>query len=205
MPLERVIAEDERPEPIDTAPAVVWDKKQMLGEWKQSVARTNIAYRWRKDGRVECHLTLTFPGNTTFRFSADADPRTIVALMREQHPHVAGFSLKKLAKGIGKVAKKVASVKVFKVAADALKKIAPIAGTLMPALGAASVALSATTKLLAAKKHAAAGNKEAAKQLVDSAAADAKQAPAEKGGQPAALNAANAHAQKIYTLLLRPV
>lgn len=205
MPAERVVAEDERPEPMEPpAEPVVWNKQKMLSDWKRTVARTSIAYRWTKDGRVQCHLTMTFAGNTTIRFSADADPRTIVALMREQHPNVAGFSLKKLAKGIGKIAKKVASTKVFDLAKKALGAIAPLAGPLAPALLGASAAMSATTKLLAAHKHAANGNKDAAKKLVESAAEDAKKNPESQGGQPAALNAANAHAQKIYTLLLRP-
>lgn len=204
MPLESVVGSDEESEVIDAPPPVDWDSKRMLKEWKQSVARTHIAYRWTKDGRVQCCLTLTFAGNTTFRFMADADPRVIVALLRENHPEVGGFSLKKLAKGIGKIAKKVASTKVFALASKALSVLAPIAGPLAPALLGAGAAMGASVKLMAAHKHAAAGNKEAAAALVKSAAEDAKQAPADAGGQPAALNAANAHAQKIYTLLLKP-
>jgi hypothetical protein len=205
MPLEHVVGDDEHPVPDDVPAEVVpWDSKKMLADWRRSVARTRIAYRWTKDGRVQAVLSMTFPGNTRFVFFAECDPRTIIALMREQHPEVGGFSLKKLAKGIGKIAKKVASTKVFALASKALSVLAPIAGPLAPALLGAGAAMGASVKLMAAHKHAAAGNKEAAAALVKSAAEDAKAAPADAGGAPAALNAANAHAQKIYTLLLKP-
>lgn len=174
-----------------------------MQEWRKNVARTRIDYRWTKDGRVRAILTVTFGAGTSFRFVADSDPRVIMAVIREQNPEVGGF-LGNVFKGIKKIAKKVASSKVFKLAATALAAAAPIMGPLAPALAGAALAMKVSTKLLAAKTHAARGNKEAAAKLVASAAEDSKQA---EGGKvpPKMVHAAGAaHAEKVYALLLKP-
>jgi hypothetical protein len=165
------------------------------------------------DGRVRALLTLCFANNTRFRFVAECDPRTIIAVMREQHPEI-GFSLKGIIKGVGKIAKKVASSKVFALAAKALKSVAPFLGPLAPALAGASLAMGATTKLIAAKSLSAKGRKADAAKLVAAAAKDAAATPPGIASPPTAaspavhqgavLDAAHANANRVFTLLLRP-
>ena len=110
-----------------------------------------------------------------------------------------GSFLGGLWKGIKKVAKKVATSKVFKTATTALAAAAPALGPFAPAALAASTAMKASTYLLAARQHAAKGDpvsKAKAKKLVQAAAVIAKKQPT--------MDVAQKQSAKLYTMLLRP-
>ena len=172
---------------------------------KATMFRSRIDYHWLPDKRIEAVLTITLPDGNHFRFSAQADPHEIAAALAALHPEVGGFSLGGLWKGIKKVAKSVATSKVFKMAGSALAMAAPALGPLAPMALGASAAMKASTALLAAKHHSAKGNKAGADKLIAYAANAAKvvdrtnlkmpkagarpatrKATAAKGGRPAA-------------------
>lgn len=143
--------------------------------FRAQVLRSRLDYRWLPDGQVQAILTVTLPNGHMMRFTAEGNPHDILAALQRENPHViAGFSLGGLWRGIKKVAKTVATSKVFKIAAGALAVVAPFVGPLAPVLFAGAGAMKATTALLAAKVHAAAGNLGAAKTLVSYAGSVAK-------------------------------
>jgi hypothetical protein len=179
---------------------------------RRDVFRHRIDYHWLPDKRIEAVLTITLPDGNAMVFTAQADPHQIAAALAAQNPEIGGFSLGKLWKGVKKVAKGVATSKVFKLAGTALAAAAPAFGPLAPAMLGASAAMKASTALLAAKHHAAKGNKAGAQQLIEYAQKAVKvvdkttkiSAQTQLPASAALLDAANASAGKVYSLLLKP-
>jgi hypothetical protein len=180
------------------------------------VFRHRIDWHWLRDGRIEAVLTVSLPDGHQFRFTAQADPKEIAAAIVAQHPEVGGF-LGNLWKGVKKVAKSVATSKVFKLAGTALAAVAPALGPLAPLALGAGAGMKAATALVAARSHAAKGNKAAAEKLVtyakNASKVAATQAPpkaAKKAKSPpkaaaqAHLDTAQSTSAKLYTLLLKP-
>jgi hypothetical protein len=85
-----------------------------------------------------------------------------------------GKALGKVAKGVVKGVKAVASSKVFKAAAKGLAVAAPMLGPLAPAALAASGAMATTSALVSARHAAGRGNKKAAAQFTALAVKTAK-------------------------------
>lgn len=184
---------------------------------RTEVFRHRIDWHWLQNGSIEAVLTVSLPDGHEFRFRAQCDPREIAAALQAAHPEVGGF-LGKMWKGIKKVAKTVATSKVFKLASTALAMAAPALGPLAPALLAAGASMKAATALVAARSHAAKGNTEAANELINYATKASKAAAIispPKGSalaaRPAAaahrthLNASRSAANRTYSMLLRPV
>jgi hypothetical protein len=137
-----------------------------VADVRRSIFRQRIDYHWLPDKRIEAVLTVTLPDGHSFRFTAQADPHEIAAALAQLHPEIGGFSLGKLWKGVKKVAKGVATSKVFKMAGTALAMAAPALGPLAPMALGASAAMKASTALLAAKVHASKGNAAEANTLI---------------------------------------
>lgn len=152
--------------------------------YRRTLWRNRLDYRWLPDGRIEAILTVTLPHGAAFRFSETCHPEEIATWIRENRPEVAGF-LGKLWKGVKKVAKKVATSKVFSIATKALAFAAPILGPLAPAALAASVGLKATTMLIGAQRLKAVGNAAGALKLVKAAGALSSASPLPKLPAPA--------------------
>jgi hypothetical protein len=142
--------------------------------FKSQVMRCRLDHRWLKNGRIQAILTVTLPNGHMVRHTAECDPHDILAAVRASNPAFVGFSLGGLWKGIKKVAKGVATSKVFKAAGTAMMAAAPFLGPLAPIALTAAAGMKASTALLAAKAHAAAGNTAAAQTLVSYAANIAK-------------------------------
>ena len=143
--------------------------------FKSEVMRARCDYRWLPSGELEAILTLTLPAGNEMRFTAQCDPRPILAyVMANQQGEISGFSLKKLWKGVKKVAKGVVTSKVFKVASTALAFAAPVLGPLAPVALAGSAAMKASRALISAKALVTAGRKSDAAKLVNYAAGIAK-------------------------------
>lgn len=180
--------------------------RKSVGEFRQNVMRCRTDGHWLPSGEYECVLTITLPDNHAFRFSATCDPKHLMQLIAALNPGV-GFSLKALWKGVKKVAKNVATSKVFKMASTALASIAPALGPLgAPALAAAA-AMKGTTALLAARTHAAKGDpvsQAKAAALVKFADKAARAASNEPAVQAAARNTAQAHSAKLFRMTLSP-
>lgn len=193
------------------------ERADNVADVRRHLFRQRLDYHWLPDHRIEAVLTVTLPDGHSFRFTAQADPHEIASVLAAMHPEVGGFSLGKLWKGVKKVAKSVATSKVFKVAGSALAMAAPALGPLAPAALAASAGMKASTALLAAKVHADKGNKAGADKLIKYAAGAAKVADKANAKVPSkkpkakqvpasakVLDAANATSQKVYSLLLKP-
>jgi len=180
--------------------------RQSVGEFRTHVMRCRVDHHWLPSGEIEAILTISLPDNHAFRFAATCDPKVLMQLIAAQNPGV-GFSLKSLWKGVKKVAKGVATSKVFKMASTALASIAPALGPLgAPALAAAA-AMKGTTALLAARTHAAKGDpasKAKAAALVKYAEKATRAASNQPVVQAAARNTAQAHSAKLFTMMLKP-
>jgi hypothetical protein len=160
-----------------------------VARFKSEVMRARCDYRWMPDGNLEAILTLTLPAGNEMRFTAQCDPKPILAyVLANQRGEISGFSLKKLWKGVKKVAKGVVTSKVFKVASTALAFAAPVLGPLAPVALAGSAAMKAGRALISAKALVSAGNKTDAAKLVNYAAGIAK--------TPAVLSASASMASK---------
>jgi hypothetical protein len=205
---------------VHTHPSDVHVRRNEVGAAAHAVRselfRHRIDWHWLNNGMIEAVLTVTLPDGHEFRFRAQADPHEIAEALAAQHPQIGGF-LGKMWKGIKKVAKTVATSKVFKMAAGAMALIAPALGPLAPMALGAGAALKATTALIAARSHQAKGNTAAAAQLVEYAAKASKVAAvasppksSRKAANPSAaahqthMDASRAASGKLFQLLLKP-
>lgn len=163
------------------------------------LSRQRLDHITRPDGSVDAVLTITLPGGVTKRFVANVTNDEAQQVSGEIigaevlcNPTVGAFSFKKLGRGLKNMAKKVASSKVFKLAAEGLAIASPLLGPLAPAALGAAAGLGVAAKLAKAGVAAAHGAHEVAKQLTDSAHADATRLTTTPAGAAALLQHANA-------------
>lgn len=170
----------------------------LASQYRRQISRQRIDYAWQKDGRIKAILTLTLAGGQTYRITAHGDPYEIAKVMQANNPEV-GSLLGKVWGGIKKVAKKVATSKVFKAASSVLTKVgAALPPPVGPAALAAGTAMSIGTKLLAAKTYSDRGDTKSAAKLVLAAKKEGEKHP------PTVEAAGKQAASKLYTLLLKP-
>ncbi|SRR6266545_4507559 len=158
--------------------------------------RKRIDYIDKPDGSVDAVLTITLPGGVTKRFVANTSPDEAQAVTGDivgaelalLGPDVVGFNL---FKSVGKLAKKVASSKVFALAAKGLAVAAPLLGPLAPAALGASAGLGVAAKLAKGSVAAAHGAKSVAAALTKSAIADARKLTKTPAGAKSLLADAN--------------
>jgi hypothetical protein len=162
--------------------------------------RQRIDYIDLPGGGVKAVLTISLPGGIVKRFEAVTDPSEMKevsgALLRSvgccMGDEVGKSIFKKIGKGIGKIAKGVASSKVFQLAAKGLALASPLLGPIAPfALGAAAAA-GVASKLAKAGVAAAHGAHDVAKALTLSAHADATKLTSTPAGAARLLATANA-------------
>lgn len=145
-----------------------------------ATTRQRIDYVPLPGGAVKAILTVTLPGGAVKRFEAVTTAHeaqsvegVIVAGELELAAHVGAFRPFKAFRKVGKLAAKVASSKVFKLAASGLALAAPALGPLAPALLAAAGGMAVASKLASAGVAAAKGARSVAEAITKSAAADA--------------------------------
>lgn len=162
-----------------------------------ALSRQRIDYVDKPDGSVDAVLTITLPGGVVKRFTSNVHPAEAQAISGEiigaeylLNPEV-GFSFKKVFKGVGKLAKKVASSKVFALAAKGLAIAAPLLGPIAPAALGAAAGLGVASKLAKAGVAAAHGAKSVAAELTASAHKDAVKLTKTPAGAKALLEHAN--------------
>lgn len=164
-----------------------------------SGARQRIDYIDLPGGGVKAVLTYSFPGGVVKRFEAVTHPDEMKevsgALLRSvgccMGDEVGRSIFKKIGKGIGKIAKSVASSKVFQLAAKGLALASPLLGPIAPfALGAAAAA-GVASKLAKASVAVAHGAHDVAKSLTLSAHADAVKLTSTPAGAARLLASAN--------------
>jgi hypothetical protein len=162
--------------------------------------RQRIDYIDLPGGGVKAVLTISLPGGIVKRFEAVTDPSEMKevsgALLRSvgccMGDEVGKSIFKKIGKGIGKIAKGVASSKVFQLAAKGLALASPLLGPIAPfALGAAAAA-GVASKLAKAGVAAAHGAHDVAKALTLSAHGDAVKLTSTPAGAARLLATANA-------------
>ena len=161
-------------------------------------------------GAVKAILTVTLPGGEIKRFEAVTSAHeaqgvegVIVGAELELARSVGAFRPLKAFKKVGKLAAKVASSKVFKLAAAGLAAAAPVLGPLAPVALAAAGGMAVASKLTRASIAAAKGAKSIASALTQSAAADAVKLAGSADGARALLETANARrlgAEKVAEL-----
>jgi hypothetical protein len=158
-----------------------------------SDVKQHIEYRTLPDGTVEAVLTVSFPNGTKQQFAAKVDTDEIRRVegaiigaelaIAGYGPEVAalmevGFNFGKLikgvTKGVGKIAKAVATSKVFKLAATGLALAAPVLGPFAPAALAVSAGMGIASKLSSAGLAAARGAKNVAAAFTNAAQLDAR-------------------------------
>jgi hypothetical protein len=162
--------------------------------------RQRIDYVPMADGSVKAILTISFPGGIVKRFEAVTSPDEAkevsgalsvvsgvsgVGCCAGEEVGISFF------KRLGRIAKGVASSKVFAIAAKGLAIAAPLLGPIAPfALGAAAT-MGVASKLSKAGVAAAHGAHDVAKALTASAHGDAKKLTRTPAGAAALLAAAN--------------
>jgi len=164
------------------------------------LTRQRVDYINRPDGAVEAVLTISLPGGVTKRFSTivtreeveGVEGDIVGAELALLGPDAVGFSFGKLLKGVGKIAKSVATSKVFKLAATGLAMAAPLLGPIAPIALAASAGMGVASKLAGAASAAIKGATSVANALTASAASDAKRLTTTPEGAASLLAAANA-------------
>jgi type IV secretory pathway TrbL component len=159
--------------------------------------RQRLDFVDKPDGSVDAVLTISLPGGVQKRFTTNVHPSEAQAISGEiigaevlLRPQV-GFSFKGVFKSVGKLAKKVASSKVFALAASGLALAAPLLGPIAPAALGAAAGLGVAAKLAKAGVAAAHGAKAVADELTAAAASDAKRLTTTPAGAAALLAAAN--------------
>jgi len=148
------------------------------------ISRQRMDYEDLPDGSVKAILTISLPGGIVKRFEAittkaelQKEQADIIAGELDLNADVVGWNfgkfLKGATKGLAKVAKSVASSKVFKLAASGLALAAPLLGPIAPAALAVSAGMGVASKLAKAGAAVAAGASSVADALTRSAASDA--------------------------------
>jgi hypothetical protein len=165
-----------------------------------SNTRQRIDYIDLPGGGVKAVLTISLPGGVVKRFEAATDANEMKevsgALLRSVGcclgDEVGRSIFKKIGKGIGKIAKSVASSKVFQLAAKGLALASPLLGPIAPFALAAGAGLGVASKLAKASVAAAHGAHDVAKALTLSAHADATKLTSTPAGAARLLATANA-------------
>ena len=149
-------------------------------------------------GAVKAILTVTLPGGMVQRYEAVTTAHeaqsvegVIVAGELQLAGQVGAVRPFKAFKKVGKLASKIASSKVFKLAAAGIAAAAPILGPLAPAALAAAGGMAIASKLASAGVAAAKGAKSIAEAITKSAAADAVRLTGSADGARALLDMAN--------------
>lgn len=162
-----------------------------------ALSRQRIDYIDKPDGSVDAVLTITLPGGVTKRYTANVHPAEAQAISGEiigaellLNPEVGSF-FGKAFKKVGQLAKKVASSKVFALAAKGLAIASPLLGPLAPAALGAAAGLGVAAKLAKAGVAAAHGAKSVAAELTKSAHSDAVKLTKTPAGAAALLQHAN--------------
>jgi len=164
------------------------------------LTRQRIDYIDQPDGSIVAVLTITLPGGITKRFESkvtraeleQAEGDIVGAELALLGPDFVGFSFGKFIKGVGKIAKSVATSKVFKMAASGLALAAPLLGPIAPIALAASAGMGVASKLSGAAAAAIKGATGVADALTKSAANDARRLTTTPAGAASLLAAANA-------------
>jgi hypothetical protein len=164
------------------------------------LTRQRIDYKDRPDGSVEAILTISLPGGVTKRYSSVVTKQELEAVAGDivgaelamLGPDAVGFSFGKFIKGVGKIAKSVATSKVFKMAASGLALAAPLLGPIAPIALAASAGMGVASKLAGSAAAAIKGATSVADALAKSAASDARKLTTTPEGAASLLAAANA-------------
>lgn len=145
------------------------------------ITRQRIDYEDLPDGDVKAILTITLPGGIIKRFEAISTREELEEVQGEivageyaLRGDEVGFSFGKLLRGVGKIAKGIASSKVFKLAAAGLAFAAPLLGPIAPMALAASAGMGVASKLAKAGAAAASGAVSMAQSITKSAARDAR-------------------------------
>lgn len=163
--------------------------------------KQTLDYIEHPDGSLTAVLTVKFANGHTERFEQKVTPEDMEAVQGEYvggeyalgGDGEVGFGfLKKIAKGIGKAVKAVASSKVFKLAATGLAVASPILGPLAPMALAASAGMGIASKLASGAAAAASGAKKLAAEITASAHIDAKALTKTAAGAASLMKAANA-------------
>lgn len=141
-----------------------------------ALSRQRIDFVDKPDGSVDAVLTVTLPGGVVTRYTSNVHPSEAQAVSGEivgaeliLNPTVGVSVFKK----IGRLAKKVASSKVFELAAKGLAIAAPLLGPIAPAALGAAAGLGVASKLAKAGVAAAHGAKSVAAALTKAAHSDA--------------------------------
>jgi len=159
-------------------------------------SRQRLDYETLPNGDVKAILTVTLPGGVVKRFESvtsaheaeQVEGEIVGAELALNPDRVEGWNpFKKVAK----LAKKVASSKVFKLAATGLALAAPLLGPIAPAALGAAAAMGVASKLAKAGVAAAKGASKLSAALTVSAANDAKKLTTTPAGAAALLDAAN--------------
>ena len=164
--------------------------------------KQTLDYIEHEDGSLTAVLTVTFANGHSERYETLVTPDELdtvhgeyvggeIALGGGTEVGAFGF-LKKAFKSIGKVAKAVASSKVFKLAATGLAIASPILGPLGPVALAASAGMGIASKLASGSAAAAAGATQLAASITASAQVDATALTKTAEGAASLLKAANA-------------
>lgn len=166
-----------------------------------ALSRQRLDYVDLPDGSVKAILTVSLPGGVIKRFEAITTPQEAeavegeiigaeLAMLTEDGEEIGSF-FGKIFKAVKHVVKKVASSKVFKVAAAGLAIAAPVLGPLAPAALAASAGMGVASKLASAGVAAAKGAKKIARALTQEATNDARRLTKTPAGAASLLQAAN--------------
>ncbi len=172
--------------------------------------KQHIAYQTARDGTEMAVLTLMLPNGQQLVYRAKVDPNeskrvagAIIGAELAYHPEVGfnfGKMLKGVTKGIGKLAKGIATSKVFKLAAAGLAIAAPLLGPIAPVALAASAGMGIASKLSSAGVAAARGAKNVARAFTSSAALDARRLTSTPEAAAALLAAANTKRLRAETI-----
>jgi hypothetical protein len=162
------------------------------------ISRQRLDFEPLPGGAVKAILTVTLPGGVIKRFEsittaeeAQQVEGDIVGAELMLDPTLRGEVGFNIFKSVKKLAKKVASSKVFKVAASGLALAAPLLGPVAPAALAAAAGMGVASKLAHAGVAAAKGAKKLSASLTASAAADARKLTKTPAGAASLLATAN--------------
>lgn len=174
------------------------------GDPLAGLVRQRLDFRDNADGSITTTLTISLPNGVVKRFEDVTWPHEVEAVAGE---HIGGElailgpdgeigisffkRLGRVAKGVGKIAKDIASSKIMKIAAAGLALAAPLLGPIAPVALAASAGLGVAAKLAKAGVAAAQGATNVAKQITASAALDARRLTKTPEGAASLLQAAN--------------
>jgi hypothetical protein len=161
--------------------------------------RQRIDYVNLPGGGVKAILTVTLPGGVVKRFEAittaheaqSVEGDIVGAELALSARTVGAFRPLRALKKVGKLGAKLASSKVFKLAAAGLAAAAPLLGPIAPVALAAAGGMAVASKLAKAGVAAAKGAQGVAQALTQSAAKDAVRLTGSAEGARALLDLAN--------------